>query len=177
MKELNEPEVRRRLALCKDAGVMHELYEMGGTLVRDAEERLHRIDDKAGKLAAYCGGLVTIVTSTSSLWFSSSGFWERLFTALGATLAASAVVLAVHTMRLQTVQWYSEDDWLNIDCLDKEHKIKKFRVLTMWAIISSHDSVYRQKTSHITRVEYLTVGAIAVLFIALLLFLARRAFL
>src|SRR5207248_4577686 len=53
-----------RLGSYEDDGVTDELYGFGTMLVHDAVDRLSKINGTAGAIAAYCAGLITILTST-----------------------------------------------------------------------------------------------------------------
>ena len=75
--DLCKDEVKRRLGSYEDDGVTDELYGFGTMLVHDAVDRLSKINGTAGAIAAYCAGLITILTSTATIWAKGIGPWER----------------------------------------------------------------------------------------------------
>ena len=71
--DLCKDEVKRRLESYEDDGVTDELYGFGTMLVHDAVDRLSKINGTAGATAAYCAGLITILTSTATIWGKGIG--------------------------------------------------------------------------------------------------------
>ena len=166
--DLCKDEVKRRLGSYEDDGVTDELYGFGTMLVHDAVDRLSKINGTAGAIAAYCEGLITILTSTATIWAKGIGPWERFLPIGSAAFAGLAAALAISSMSLRKLNWFSQDDWLNSDCLLDKRRIKKFHILSMWSVIDSFDAAYRRKTTRVKRAQYLAAFAVVLLFVTLL---------
>jgi hypothetical protein len=89
--QIREQDVRKRLAAYKDLSITDELYAFGQRLIDDAVDRLSKSDTKAGAIAAYSGGLIALLTSTSSLWALHLESWHLLMP-----------MLAVSSVRLKS---------------------------------------------------------------------------
>ena len=118
--DLCKDEVKRRLGSYEDDGVTDELYGFGTMLVHDAVDRLSKINGTAGAIAAYCAGLITILTSTATIWAKGIGPWERFLPIGSAAFAGLAAALAISSMSLRKLNWFSQDDWLNSYCLTRD---------------------------------------------------------
>ena len=167
-QDLSKEEVKRRLALYENDEVTQELYGFGTMLINNAVQRLSRINTTAGLTAAYCAGLITILTSTATVWTKGIGPWERLLPIGAAAIAGLAAALAISSMSLHRIDWFSQDDWMNADCLQDHRRLKKFHILSMWCVIDSFDMAHRNKTKRVKKAQFLTALAVVLLFAALL---------
>jgi hypothetical protein len=164
---LSKEEVKGRLEQYEDNEVTQELYGFGTMLIDDAVDSLSKINGTAGATAAYCAGLITILTSTATVWSKGVGSWERLLPIGAAVCAGIAAALAISSMRLSTVNWFSQDDWMNASCLQDHRRLKKFHILSMWCVLNSLDTAYRSKAARVKGAQFLTALAIALLFLTL----------
>ena|SRR5207245_847998 len=157
--DLSEDEVKARLALYEDATISNELYDFGRMLLQDAVDRIGKLDSKASALAAYCGGLVTILISTSASWakFASPSATSLLTVAVLGIVISGA--LAVWSMTLQKIEWFTQDEWLKRDCLSSSERLRRYHVLTMWGVIKSHHAAYRRKIGKIYYAQVVLVLA------------------
>jgi hypothetical protein len=166
--DLSKEEVKRRLTLYEDNEVTEELYRFGTMLIHDAVDNLSKINGTAGATAAYCAGLITILISTATVWSNGIGLWERFLPIGAVVIAGFAAALAISSMSLRTINWFSQDDWMNADCLQDHRRLKKFHILSMWSVINSCDAAYRSKAYRVKSAQFLIALAVALLFIALL---------
>jgi hypothetical protein len=73
MPDLTLVEVKARLKSYSDSAVTDELYSSGESLVANAVDRMTRLDSKGLALAAYSGGILTILVSTYSHEMEDAG--------------------------------------------------------------------------------------------------------
>jgi len=90
--------------------VIDELYSFGEKLVSDAVDRLSKSDSKASALAGYCGGLVTLVASTSALWGKYLDIYSLVATVVAVILFIISAWLAAGSTHPQATEWYSDND-------------------------------------------------------------------
>jgi hypothetical protein len=167
-QHLAEQEVRRRLTLYENDEITEELYGFGTMLISNAMQRISRMHTTAGLVTAYCAGLITVLTSTAAIWGNRLGPWERCLPIMGAGLAILGAALALSSTSLQTVDWFSQDDWLKEDCLQDHKRLRKYHVLSMWGVVTSFDIAHRRKTRRIKAAQWLTGIAVVLLFATLL---------
>lgn len=162
--QLTEAEVRARLESYEDDAVTEELHSFGKMLVQDAVNRLNSADTKATGVAAYCGGLLTVLSATFPIWSKGITWMEVFLPVCSAALAIAAGYLAFLATGFRSVDWFSPDDWLNREALQGEQRMKKFHILSMWVVLESHDQAYQHKLGRVKRARILT--ALAVLCLA-----------
>lgn len=151
--DLSEAEVRERLALYQDSSISDALYDFGKMLLQDAVDRIGKLDTKASALAAYCGGAITILVSTSPMWskFAPPLAISMIAVAMiGIVLAGS---LSVWSTALQRTEWFKQDEWMNKDCLSATQqpldRLRRFHLLAMSGVITSHQAACRSKIKRI----------------------------
>ena len=148
--------------------VVDELYSFGEKLVNDAVDRLAKSDSKASASAAYAGGLVTLLVSTSALWGRYLDFYSSAMVVTATFFFLVSAWLAAGSTRPQPTEWYSDNDWLREECLQERAQLRRYRVLTMWRILKSHQDAFRAKTQRVrSAVRFLRLAS-ALLFLALL---------
>ncbi len=157
---LSEEEVKSRLESYENESVTEELYGFGKTLVQDAVSRLGTADTKASSVAAYCGGLLTVMSATFSIWSKGITWYEVFLPVSSAALAIAAGYLAFSATGFTSVDWFSADDWLNREALQDPQRIRKFHILSMWVVLESHDAAYQLKLVRIKRSRLLTAFSI-----------------
>jgi hypothetical protein len=167
-QDLSEEEVRHRLASYEDEETTNELYAFGLMLTNEAVQWLGALDSKAAWLSAYCGAIVSLMVSTIGVWQNALSGWPRYLPVAGATLAVVAAFLGLVALALRNVEWYSQDDWMNADCLSDHRRLKGFRVLTMWGILASHRKIGREKAQWLKRAQWIAALAIFLLYLSLL---------
>jgi hypothetical protein len=157
---LSESEVKARLESYEDDSITEELYGFGKMLVQDAVNRLNSADAKATGVAAYCGGLLTVLSATFGIW-SKGITWREVFLPIcSAAFAIAAGYLAFLATGFRNVDWFSPDDWLNKDAMQGQQRIKKFHILSMWVVLESHDRAYQHKLARVKRARWLTALSI-----------------
>jgi len=161
---LSEAEVKARLESYEDDSITEELHSFGKMLVQDAVNRLNSADTKAAGVAAYCGGLLTVLSATFVIW-SKGITWREVFLPIcSAAFAIAAGYVAFLATGFRNVDWFSPDDWLNKDAMQSQQRIKKFHILSMWVVLESHDRAYQHKLARVKRARWLT--ALSILFLA-----------
>ena len=142
--DLLKDEVKTRLKY-QDASITDELYSFGTMLVQDAVDRMGKLDSQAGALAAYCGGLITILIATFNGWSKLQSQASISLIAMAATIVFLSGICAIISMALQKTKWFSQDDWIKKDCLTSADRLRRYHVLAMWNIVDSHHTAYRKK--------------------------------
>jgi len=165
---LSMEEVKRRLTLYENDEVTGELQAFGNMLVTNSTQRISRLNATASVNVAYCAGLITILTSTATVWSKDIGPWTRILPIAAAGVSGLAAIIAVTGMTLRTVAWFSQDDWMNADCLLDPRRLKKFHILSMWQVINAYDAAYEKKTTRVKRAQHLVIAAFVLLFLTLL---------
>ncbi len=167
MSKLSYEEVKARITGAH-ADVLNDLSQLGETLVRDAVDRIAKLDSKATATAAYSGGVVTLTMSTVSLWGHNVSGIFKLSAALGIAGLLLAAWLAIRSTFPLDTQWHSDDDWLQRECLGDAEQMRRFRVLTMWKIVDSLDLAQEQKQQRLHRATITIQGAFILLLISFL---------
>jgi hypothetical protein len=157
---LSDAEVKSRLESYENESVTEELYGFGKMLVQDAVGRLSAADAKASSVAAYCGGLLTVMSATFSIWTRGMTWREVFLPVASAAFAIAAGYLAFSATGFTTVDWFSADDWLKKEAIQDPQRIRKFHILSMWVVLESHDSAYQDKLARIKRARWLTALSI-----------------
>src|SRR6266849_6362015 len=135
MPDLTLAEVKARLKSYSDPAVTDELYSSGESLVANAIDRMTRLDSKGLALAAYSGGILTVLISTYSLWGKLlSGWFFATLAECVSFVVLLAAWLAVRSADPQPIQWHTENSWLESQCIQNHEKLRRYRVLTMWKI-------------------------------------------
>ena len=168
MPDLTCAEVKTRLKSYSDPAVTDELYSSGQSLVANASERMAKLDSKGLALAAYSGGILTILISTSALWGKLlSGWFFPTVAECGILAIALAAWLAVRSAYPQPIQWHTENSWLESQCIQDHEKLRRYRVLTMWKILDSYFVAIRIKTHRMKmslRVLHIAFGLLFISF-------------
>jgi len=159
MAELSESEVRKRLESYDQAAVTDELYDFGRMILQDAIERIAKLDGKASTLVAYSGALTALLVSTA-------GIWSKTIKGVHAILPITAVIalilsagFAIHSVSLQLTEWFSESEWMESSCLSDSERLRRYRILTMWGVVKSHQHAARQKMRRFNRAQRLMLIA------------------
>lgn len=174
MAALAYQEVKQRVQT-SHADVVDELYSFGEKLVSDAVDRLAKSDSKASALAAYCGGLVTLVVSTSAIWGKYLDLYSSVVVVAAIFFFIVSAWLAAGSTHPQATEWYSDNDWLRQECLQDRERLRRYRVLTMWQILKSHQEAFRAKTRRVRYAVLLLKIASVLLFAAFLEIAWRHA--
>lgn len=160
MRKLKESEVRQRLESYTDPGVTEELYEFGRMLVTDITERTSHLETKAASIAAYSLGIITLLASTYSIWI---GKVSTIGILIGVIAAFTATVYAVSAVTLQKYEGISQNEWFKADVLDSREMLRKFHLITMWGVFSSHEANAEKKASRIVLAQVaLFIAAISI---------------
>ena len=165
---LSEQEVRQRLVLCTDTKVIDELYTFGQTLYRDSLEQIKTAETKATSFAGYGTAVATLLVSSSATWVklgNSCSLWVAFFSCLS---ALACTYFAVQALQLRSFKVISDNDWLNEGVLSDVNKLKGFRILSLWALISSRADGQRAKARAVARVQVWLAGAVTYLVILIL---------
>lgn len=165
---LSEKEVRARLARCSDPSIVDEIYTFGQILENSAIDQIKILESKAVSFAAYGAAIVTILVSSSAAW-SHSGNDLTIWAAVCAGFCGFVCTwYSVRAITLKQFENISQDEWLNIECLSDLQQLKRYRILTLWGSIDSHDKVQKGKAKKMKRAQVWLAGA--VIFLVYLLF-------
>ncbi len=165
--DLTEDEVRVRLGSYSDANITDELYEFGRMLLQNSVDRIGKLDSKGAALAAYCGGLITVLVATRDVWSKLSP-QQVLLTGVATALIFLAAASAIASMSLRKTEWFTQNEWLKGDCLSSADRLRRYHVLTMWGIVKSHHGAYRKKIFCVYLAQFFLIGAGVTLLVALL---------
>jgi hypothetical protein len=156
---LDEAEVRRRLESYTDAKVTDELHDFGHLLLRDAIDRIAKCDSSAFGLAAYCGGLIAVIVSSSSAWGASFDPWAIYLVAITLLIVVAAAAIAIYSTTPQDTEWFSSNEWMSKDCLADRDRLKRYYVLTLWGIVKDHQARYRTRLRALSLARWMLVVA------------------
>jgi hypothetical protein len=154
---LDESEVRVRLDSYHAEAVTDELYDFGRILLNDAVDRISKIDSKATAIAGYAGGIITVLISTSGLWTKSFDQYAIAMVFIAGICAAFAGGAAVHSMALQETLWFTPNVWIKKDCLSEREPLRRYHLLAIWQVVTSHQFRYRTKVARLRRAQYALV--------------------
>jgi len=171
MPHLTCAEVKKRLASYSQPAVTDELYSSGQSLVSDAIDRIARLDAKASVLAAYSGGILTILISTSGIWGKLLSGWFVPIATCGILAFMLAAWLAIRSIYPQRTEWYTDNGWLQSDCIQDSERLRRYRVLTMWKILTSYFAAIKIKNRRLKA----SVWTMHVAFLLLLICLLKVA--
>ena len=172
MATLDYSDIKKRIQNSGD-DVIEELYSFGEKLVSDAVDRLAKSDNKAAAIAAYCGGLVTLALSTSPIWGKYLSLYSSIFVVTALLCLIVAAWMALGSTHPQQTEWYSDNDWFRTECLADLAQLRRYRVLTMWRVVASHQAIFREKMRHI-RIGVVLLKIASALLLAALLEIAWR---
>ncbi len=165
---LVESEVEQRLLACKERPeIVDELYSFGQSLVKQVVEDIHHLDLKAGSLAAYCGATITLLVSTQGSWSQVADGWVYLNVIASGSAALLGAILAISVLALRNFEWFSQKEWLESSCFDNLTKLKRYRVLTMWGVITSYRKAHITKARRLVKAQWFLVTAGCFLLLAL----------
>lgn len=102
---------------------------------------------KAASTAAYSIGMITLLASTYSNWANRGISVGILVTIL---VAFTAVTLCVWSLKMERFDSASQADWFQHNVLHDREALRKFHLLTMWAVFASHEAVNERKATQIT---------------------------
>lgn len=169
---LTESDVREILASYKDAAVTDELYRFGQVMVEKALERFKSLDTKATAIAAYSIGIITLLVSTQTTWAKTLQAWAFLPVFCGLTAFISAAC-AVSALWLRKTNWFSQYEWLNPKHVANVEALRRYHLINMWGVLSSHQTACDGKATRIMLAEgsliasgfllLLTLGTIAII--------------
>jgi hypothetical protein len=166
---LAESEVGQRLAECKERPqIVDELYSFGQALVRQAVEDIHRIDLKAGSFAAYCGVVITLLVSSQGSWSKMADGWVYLSVIGSGSAALVGAIFSISALALRNFEWFSQKEWLETSCFDDLTKLKRYRVLTMWGVVTSYRDAHAVKVRRLVKAQWFLVAAGCFLLVALI---------
>jgi hypothetical protein len=166
METLSEKDVKDRLASYTDPSVTDELYHFGEMLVRDSIERVSKADTKAAAIAAYAGGLVTLLVSTSGIWAKNNSGVHLLMPIIAIVALILSAFFAVSSMTLKRTEWFSVNEWMKQDCLETGERLRRYHILTMWGASESLEGLYEAKLSELRKAQWVTLLAWILLAVA-----------
>jgi hypothetical protein len=173
---LTTEEVRERLASYKEPTTTDELYDFGKMLITETLDRVKSLDNKAAAVAAYSVGLITLLVSTRLSWSGGLHPWAAGLPLCGGVAAFFAALYAVRALVLKRYNWFSENEWMERDCLADRDRLRRYHVLAMWKVLGSHNLVCETKASRITTAQWLLLAAAVILVLSLGDVLAVRLF-
>ena len=166
---LSENEVRERLELYEDPTVTDELYEFGKFLLTEITDRFSKLDAKSTNLAAYAIAIITFLGATSSNWIN------RVHKPFGVPLPVWAGIVAfvaagfaVVSLFVKKAEWFSQDEWMQKECLTSRERLRKYRLLTMWGILQGHQEACENKARFLLIAQRIFTLAVILLFVSLL---------
>ena len=139
--QLSEEEVRERIDHTDNPAVLDDLYNFGQQLEKSAIEHIRIVESKAMSFAAYGAAIVTLLVSSSSSWARTGNQWTLWIAFCAAFSAVICTHFAVRALSLKEFEYVSQDEWLNAECLSDIDTLKRYRILTLWGTIDSHDKI------------------------------------
>jgi len=173
---LRAEEVRERLAAYQEPKITDELYDFGKMLITETLDRVKALDNKAAAIAAYSVGLITLLVSTRANWSTGLHAWAAGLPLCGGVAAFFAALYAVSALALKRYNWFSENEWMERDCLADPDRLRRYHVLAMWKVLGSHNSTCETKASRITAAQWLLLTAAVFLVLSLGDVIAIRLF-
>ncbi len=159
MQTLSEKDVRDRLDSYTDPSVTDELYHFGELLIRDVIERVSKADTKAGAIAAYAGGLITLLVSTSGIWAKNQSGLHILLPIAAIAALFLSIFFAVTSMTMKRAEWFSPNEWMKQECLETGERLRRYHVLTMWGTSESLETLYEAKLRELRKAQWITLIA------------------
>ena len=166
--QLSEEEVRERLDLCEDPDIVNEIYNFGQTLEKEAIDHIRITESKATSFAAYGAAIVTLLVSSSSTWSKLGNQWTPWIAVCAGICGLMCTYFSIQAISLKEFYCISEDEWLKTECLSKLHTLKRYRILTMWGTIKSHDKAQEEKVGKLKRAQLWLMGSVIYLVYLLL---------
>jgi len=166
--QINESEVLRRLELCTDVAIGDELYQFGERLLTYRIDISHRLDSKASAMAGYSGAILTLLIASYGNWINIAGRDAFAAIMLAGTFAFIAAALAVFAMALRKFTWFTQNEWLKEECIEHPEKLKGYRVLTLWGVLSSYENICARKAAWLRFAQYALMASGFLLLFALL---------
>jgi hypothetical protein len=164
---LNEQQVNERLCSYDDTKVTDELYEFGSRMLSEFIDVNHQLDSKGSTLAGYSTAIVALLVSTSPFWRPVFDQWV-VMVVLGAGLCAMiASAFSMKAAALYTFKWFSDDEWLHRKYLENPETMRRYRILTMHNVVSSHRNTAEEKSSYLGIAQWALTISGGLLFIAL----------
>jgi hypothetical protein len=173
---LTDEEVKQRLDECTTKEVSDELYSFGLKLLDEAVERVHRIELKASTIFGYSLTMVALVASTFSLWSTALAGFGRMSMLVAVICLLAAGFFSGRATWVKTYDWFSANEWLKEECLNDFDVLKKYRVLTIRAVVDCHDNHAAEKTRGIRRAQRALFCAGFFFFAALLVAILRARY-
>jgi len=165
MRKLKEAELRERLKSYDDPTITDHLYDFGKMLVSEVIERNNRLETKAGSIAAYSIGLITLLASTYSIW---KGRVSTVGILIGCCAAFTATVLTVWAIKLQWYEAPSQNDWFNGDVLDNREDLRKYHLITLLGVFDCHEAAADKKARRVGWAQLALFTAAGSIFLSLL---------
>jgi hypothetical protein len=165
---LSEQEVRERLRLCEDSKIVDEVYSFGQTLRKEVVEQIRVQESKATYFAAYGAAIVTLLVSSSSTWSGLGNQWTLWIAFCAGACGLICTYFSVRVISPKKVECISEDEWLKSECFSQIDTLKRYRILTLWETIDSHDVAQREKATTLRRAQVWLTGSIVFLVYLLL---------
>lgn len=149
--------------------MINELYDFGLFLVRNVVADVERVDKKAAALAAYSGAIITLLISTFNLWFHIVNRWIFPMLFLAGLLTMGAAVYSVYGLSLREFRWFSQKEWLEDVRAFDAIRLKKYRILTMWDVISEYRRNHLIKAERLAKAQkYLSLAVLSLVLAFLL---------
>jgi hypothetical protein len=176
LADLSEEQVRERIQACEDAAVIDELYTFGQGLAQETVDSIRSVESKATSFAAYGAAIVTLLVSSSATW-SNLGNKCTLWIGFCAGITGLlCTYLSISALSLKEYECISQDEWLKEECFSRVEKLKRYRILTLWGMITSHGNVQRGKATKTLRAEIWLTASVSCLVYLLLQITVIRAF-
>jgi hypothetical protein len=166
--QLTEEEVRERLGLTNDPVIIDDLYNFGQKLEKSAIEHIQIVESKAISFAAYGAAIVTLLVSSSSSWARLGNQWTLWIAFCAGASAVICTYFSIQALLLKQFDYISQDEWLNAECLSDIDKLKRYRILTLWGTIDSHDKIHSTKATALQHAEVWLAGSVIFLVYLLL---------
>jgi hypothetical protein len=148
--QLNQDEVKQRLAAYKDNETTDELYSFGLVLVNELKDRYKGFDDKATKIAGYAGAVIALLISQFRTLRNLVDPWAMYLVLGAALLSLVSAGIGINAISLSQVDWFSPEEWFEKDSLSDAQKLKRFRVFTMYGVRQSYLVACEKKARRIT---------------------------
>lgn len=169
--QLTEEEVRLRLKDdgCNKPEIINELYDFGLTLVEKVSDDIKYLDTKAASMTAYSGATITLLVASFAAWSSIANAYMTSAVVASGIAAFVAAVFSAIAFSLKKFDWFSQDEWLDQSCLKDIRRLKSFRILTMWGVITSYRRAHIKKATLLWKAQLFLGGSMILLLVALFL--------
>jgi hypothetical protein len=128
--------------------------------LQEIDGRIRAIESKAISFAAYGAAIVTLLVSSLATWSGLGNHCSVWIAVCAGICGLACTFFSVRVLLLRKFPWHSEDDWLKTECFSSIFKLKRYRILTTWAIIHSHNEHHEVKATYMGHAQVWLTGSV-----------------